>query len=48
MNTYLEWFWYLLLATAIVWYCTVTVYVAVLGALDIRGMLTRLREGNGG
>ncbi|MEW6252465.1 MAG: hypothetical protein AB1716_17645 [Planctomycetota bacterium] len=39
-----HWFWWLLLAAVIVWYSTVTVYVAIRGALDIRAMLRRLGE----
>ena len=35
-------FWCLLAAACIVWYSTVTVYVAVRGAIDIRRMLARL------
>lgn len=35
-------FWWLLTMAAVGWYLTVTVYVAVRGAMDIRGMLRRL------
>lgn len=36
-------FWLVLALACLAWYATVTVYVAVRGALDIRGMLARLR-----
>jgi hypothetical protein len=36
-------FWWLITIGAIAWYSTVTIYVAVRGALDIRAMLRRLR-----
>jgi hypothetical protein len=39
-----ERFWWLLTMAAVVWYSTVTVYVAFRGALDIRHMLQRLEE----
>jgi len=39
-----HWFWLLLTIVALVWYSTVTVYVAVRGTFDIRQMLRRLRE----
>lgn len=35
-------FWWLLTAACMVWYSTITVYVAVKGAVDISGMLRRL------
>lgn len=38
-------FWWLLTAACLAWYATITVYVAVKGARDIRGMLRRLRAG---
>ncbi len=34
--------WLLLTAACILWYSTITVYVAVRGVLDIRSMLRRL------
>lgn len=37
-------FWGLLTLAVLVWYSTVTVYVAVRGVLDIRAMLRRLRQ----
>ena len=46
-----ERFWWLLTVAAVVWYSTVTVYVAIRGGIDIRSMLRRLEEqhrsGNG-
>jgi hypothetical protein len=37
-----EWFWRALTAACLIWYSTVTVYVAVKGAVDIKHMLKRL------
>ena len=37
-----HWFWWLLTAAVMVWYSTVTVYVAIRGAFDIKHMLARL------
>ena len=41
-----HWFWAAMTAAVIVWYSTVTIYVAFRGMLDIKGMLARLKEGN--
>lgn len=38
-----HWFWWLLTAAVVVWYSSVTVYVAVRGSVDIKQMLQRLR-----
>ncbi|MHB9038589.1 MAG: hypothetical protein ACYC64_18210 [Armatimonadota bacterium] len=38
-------FWLLMTVTCVVWYCTITVYVAVKGASDIKRMLMRLAKG---
>lgn len=38
-----HWFWLLLTAAVIVWYCLITGYVAVQGVRDIKGMLGRLK-----
>ncbi len=38
-------FWWLVTAAVLAWYSTVTVWVAVRGVRDIRGMLRRLRGG---
>ena len=40
-----HWFWWLVTLAVMLWYSTVTVYVAVKGTLDIRQMLQRLRNG---
>lgn len=37
-------FWWLLTLGVMVWYSTVTVYVAIRGGLDIRTMLRNLDE----
>jgi uncharacterized protein (UPF0333 family) len=37
-------FWLLLTAAVLLWYSTVTVYVAIKGAKDIKGMLSRLGQ----
>ncbi len=39
-----HWFWTLLMAACVVWYSTVTVYVAIRGCFDIRRMVRRLAE----
>jgi hypothetical protein len=39
-----ERFWWLLTILAVGWYLTVTVYVAIRGAFDIRQMLARLES----
>ena len=42
--SFAEGFWWALTMAAVAWYSTVTVYVAVRGAIDIRSMLRRLEE----
>lgn len=37
-----HWFWFLLTMACVIWYSTITVYVAVRGVSDIVGMLKRL------
>jgi hypothetical protein len=39
-----HWAWWLLTMACIAWYSSVTVYVSVKGALDIKHMLRRLSE----
>ena len=39
-----HWFWLLLTAACLVWYSTITVYVAVKGLKDIKEMLGRLAK----
>jgi hypothetical protein len=41
-----HWFWGIAMAAVLVWYSTITIYVAVRGAIDIRGMLKRLGRQN--
>ena len=41
-----QWFWLVLTVACLVWYSTVTVYVAVRGLWDIREMLARLGAGD--
>ncbi len=48
MNFHGQPFWWLLTAAVLAWYATVTVWVAVKGLRDIRGMLRRLRATGGG
>lgn len=36
-------FWFILIWTCVVWYCTTTIYVAIQGGIDIKEMLRRLR-----
>lgn len=38
-----RWFWWLLTMACVVWYSTITVYVAIRGTFDIRHMLARLK-----
>jgi hypothetical protein len=37
-----HWFWWLMTMACVVWYSTITVYVAIKGAADIKHMLARL------
>ena len=46
MNFHGQPFWWLLTAACLVWYSTITIYVAVRGLKDIRSMLRRLRDGH--
>ncbi len=39
-----HWFWLALTIAVLVWYSTVTVYVAIRGALDVKQMLARLKQ----
>jgi hypothetical protein len=39
-----HWFWWLLTAACVVWYSTITVYVAIKGVTDIKSMLRRLAD----
>ena len=37
-----HWFWWALSMACVIWYSTITVYVAIKGASDIKHMLARL------
>lgn len=37
-------FWFCLTVAALVWYSCITVYVAIKGVADIKGMLQRLSQ----
>lgn len=39
-----HWFWFLIVVLVVVWYSSVTIYVAIRGLLDIRQMLRNLAE----
>jgi hypothetical protein len=39
-----HWFWLGLTIAVLVWYSTVTVYVAIRGLIDVRQMLRNLAE----
>ena len=39
-----HWFWLLLTVAVMVWYSTITVYVAYKGAHDIKHMLRNLKD----
>ena len=39
-----HWFWFLLTAACVIWYSTITIYVAIRGARDIKNMLARLSD----
>lgn len=39
-----HWFWGFLTIACLVWYSTITIYVAIKGANDIREMLRRLGD----
>lgn len=41
-----QWFWLILVYACLLWYSTVTVYVAIRGVADIRTMLRRLSQGD--
>ena len=40
-----HWFWAAMTAAVVIWYSTITIYVAFRGVLDIKGMLGRLKDG---
>jgi hypothetical protein len=39
-----HWFWWLLAMACVVWYTAITAYVAIKGGVDIKTMLTNLRQ----
>ena len=39
-----HWFWALLAAAVVIWYSTITIYVAIRGAFDIKHMLDNLQK----
>lgn len=43
-----HWFWGALTIACLAWYSTITIYVAIKGAADIREMLQRLSRGKHG
>ncbi len=45
MTALWQWIWLLLTLACLVWYSTVTIYVAIRGAIDIKHMLARLKNG---
>jgi len=46
MNTGWLWFWEASAIGCMLWYTVATVYIAVRGVADIRGMLVKLRQDN--
>jgi hypothetical protein len=40
-----HWFWGALTLACLVWYSTITIYVAIKGAFDIKTMLKALKDG---
>jgi hypothetical protein len=44
MSTIALWFWEAVIVGCVLWYSVATVYIAVRGAADIRGMLAHLRR----
>jgi len=42
-----HWFWGAVTLVCLTWYSTITVYVAIKGARDIRNMLRRLSDSQG-
>ncbi len=39
-----HWLWWILAMACLVWYSTITVYIAIRGLADIRTMLRHLKE----
>ncbi len=38
-----HWFWWIATMACVAWYASITIYVAIRGAMDIKGMLQRLK-----
>jgi hypothetical protein len=45
--SFIERCWWAMTVACVVWYSTITIYVAVRGAVDIRFMLRKLAEQHG-
>jgi hypothetical protein len=41
-----HWFWYLMMLASLIWYSTITIYIAIKGATDIKVMLGALGKIN--
>ncbi|NLV43071.1 MAG: hypothetical protein GXY07_01070 [Candidatus Hydrogenedentes bacterium] len=39
-----HWFWWIATMACVLWYSSVTIYVAIRGVMDIKGMLQRLKN----
>jgi hypothetical protein len=39
-----KWFWFIIIMAVLLWYSTITIYVAIRGSIDIKHMLRRLAE----
>ena len=37
-----QWFWYIMTIAVLVWYSTITIYVAIRGSFDVKTMLKEL------
>lgn len=48
MNADSHWFWLTMIGGVVAWYSTITLWVAIRGARDIREMVKRLDEGSDG
>jgi hypothetical protein len=42
-----QWFWLIVTIAVLVWYSTITIYVAIRGSFDIKHMLRKLEETRG-
>ncbi len=39
-----HWFWWIVMVAVLIWYATVTIFVAIRGLVDIKQMLRRLAD----